>query len=719
MANSQFAIKNAAMGQTWPALADVGQSAALMATGANLVDPRWSSTGLVQALDTASLEMRLLTTAIDALRLTLPTQRPLSQSVAGGAVSAPKDPVEAADGLKSPDVLKPAIAMETAMAELSSLVDFTKSERAGTVQANHRMASSPGIAAGGTTAIDLTHLESAAAKAGLENDQGFSQQQTLTNFAADAALAATAFKVPAKEAGEMLIGWRTSMNLDRRQTLDLADATNYLGRRPGDAQAADIGVILQRDGAAATSAGLTPEQAAALTAALLNTGTQKTDAGAALKSISSTLGGGDQASAIQQEAWRELNLDAREVAGGLRANAQGALVSVLAALNAQPAEKRSTLASALFAEGDQAALRLAQSLNDVHRTFSLIADKGQYATSTLGDKGSVRQSALAQSKTQQTSWNIIEARNERLSTATGNALAPVADSVLGPMGSLMDGLSELAEAFPKTTAAVVIAGAALTPLIKAIADELLNRSAKGVLGKAAARLPSALGDLITDDLKTNDRPAKPNSTSNEDERLRTRKRVRVSNRGSRSTSSRNFTGTNASMRSLAGRAPGPVKVAAAVSDVIEGVAVGDPRMVGMGLATAGGAWAGTASGATLGGAIGSVVPVIGTAVGAAVGGLVGGFYGSDYGAGLGDKLGALIDRLSSPERVSQDLSTVSAPAGQPITFAPVINIYGQDQASARQMVDMVIQQLQAQVMPLMMTNPLAVRRGAALTDGVV
>lgn len=175
------------------------------------------------------------------------------------------------------------------------------------------------------------------------------------------------------------------------------------------------------------------------------------------------------------------------------------------------------------------------------------------------------------------------------------------------------------------------------------------------------------------------------------------------------------------------RAPGPAKYLGAAVDVAEGLVTGDTQMLASGLGTAGGGWAGASAGAALGGAIGSVVPIIGTALGAAVGGLFGGYYGGDYGASLGDKLGALVDRLSSPEQVKNDLvggqPANPAGAGQavspPITFAPVIQISGPDQASSQHIADLVLQQLRAQFIPLMMTDPLAVRRGAALSDGGV
>ncbi|QLL14651.1 phage tail tape measure protein [Pseudomonas chlororaphis] len=756
MADDKFSLKFTAVKEGWLTFGDIRSVdlntpvASIAPSGGLAAQPKDRLPGLDRALDTLSADIGLLVTSLDALNLTLSSQRLRQAVVVGQSAGAKGEPAGGqkgagkAGGIEPPNLLKPAISMSSAMADLGRVLDLSPSRRAEVVRENQRMASAPLIAAGGTTAVDLAKVEYAAAKAGIGSDQHSAQdkQQALLTFAGAAAITATAFKVSATDAGEMMAGWRTSMNLDAKQALDLADATNHLGKAPGDAEAADIGAILQRHGSAAASARLAPEQAAALSAALLNSGTSKADAGLAFSNIVTALGKGEQASAAQRVAWSELKLDPRAVADGLRENAQGTVISVLAALNAQPAEKRSTLAGALFTEGDQAALRLSRNLPEVQQTFSQVADKGQYATSELGDKGSVRQSALAQSKTQQTTWNCFEARTERLSTAVGNALAPVVDSTLAPLGELVDGLSELAETFPKVTAGLVLLGAALRLLVskqgKAVVDEVFNRGAKRILDGAGARQPGAPGPSGGPSAPST--PSGPSIDVPQEQRSKGKAARRAAKKSAQKTpkataavphagSSFAFglSGSQASVRSLSRRAPGPAKYLGAAVDVAEGLVTGDTQMLASGLGTAGGGWAGASAGAALGGAIGSVVPIIGTALGAAVGGLFGGYYGGDYGASLGDKLGALVDRLSSPEQVKNDLvggqPANPAGAGQavspPITFAPVIQISGPDQASSQHIANLVLQQLRAQFIPLMMTDPLAVRRGAALSDGGV
>jgi TP901 family phage tail tape measure protein len=683
--------------------------------------------GFGLALENVGLRIGLLTTAIESLTLKLSSQRLLPQTTGAGARSEPASEQESAGKsggrIEPPGLLKPAIEMDSAMADLKQAARFTPREGEDMAQSTMQMASAPLVAAGGTKAVDLLRIENLAARAGIASDlpSASDRQFELLRFASDAAVTASAFKMPAMGVAEMMVGWRTAMKLDGAQAFDLADATNHLGKIPGKGTAADIGVVLQRDGAAATAAGLTPAQAAALTAALLNTGTQKADAGIALKTITTVMGKGDQASVTEQAAWKQLGLDPKAVAGGLRDQdaAPGTVMSVLAALNGQPADKRSTLATMLFSNGDEAALRMAQNLAKVNEAFWQVKDKSQYATSELGDKGSVRQSALAQSNTRQGQWNVLSARNDRLSVVTGNALSPVADSTLDSLGSLADGLSELAETSPKTTAAIVLVAAAIKPLVsalfKAIVDEMSSQVAKRVLGGVAARLPDRLGEAISEDSRNKGRTG---STANRPPETRKGPTVRVSPRGSRSTTPRRggLTGF-ASMRSISPKLPGPLKSVGAVADVAEGLLVGDLRMVGAGLGAAGGGWAGASAGAAAGAALGSVVPVLGTAIGGLLGGLVGGWMGSESGAWLGEKLATPADKLPPPDQASKDLTSTQATTQQNMLTA---NIYinGQDQASARQLASLVMDHICGQFGPVMTTNQLAVRRDTALTDGV-
>ncbi|WP_426206201.1 phage tail tape measure protein [Pseudomonas sp. TWP3-1] len=674
MAESKYAPMNAAE-RGAAASGNLNLTPATANTGGGQIATDQLS-GLSQALLKTSASIGLLTTAINALKLALSNLNSLSASATAKreTASEPKTSVESIDRIEPPEMLQPAIALDLAEAELKDAAHLTSRQSKEMAQTSQRTATAPMVAAGGTSGSELLKVATFAADAGIGNDltNAADKPFELLNFAGDAAVVASAFKVPAMEVAEMMAVWRTSMKLTRDQAFDLADATNQLGKMPGDVKAADIGAVLKESGSAAIAAGMQPEQAAALSAALLGSGTNKDDAGAALKSISIGLGKGDKATVAERGAWKQLGLDPAAVATAMRdpdkQNAQGALISVFAALNAKPVEQRAALARTIFADSGDAAQLLAQNLGDVNQAFALVKDKDQYATSKLGDQGSVRQSALALSNTQQGQWNIHNARQERWATINANALSP-SRNTLGAAGAGLDNLSDWAEANPKTAEILLPVAAALKILIgfvlEAGAEELKEKVGKGIFKSRSGGPPDlALSADPAARLPT-DEPA-----------------MSVASQRSSATGPTNILEQTsvvnapplepsiASMQPLSPAAPASEKAAFAVAQ----------------------------------------------------GGLVDGWQDVGAAGSLGDRLAvAAPDTLAAPGQVSTDLAIAQA-SNQQVTYAPSVQVYCSDPGSSESIGLLVTQHLQSQFdsqfTPLMNTNPLGTRRDAALTDGV-
>ncbi|AIG02692.1 phage tail tape measure protein, TP901 family [Pseudomonas fluorescens] len=178
--------------------------------------------------------------------------------------------------------------------------------------------------------------------------------------------------------------------------------------------------------------------------------------------------------------------------------------------------------------------------------------------------------------------------------------------------------------------------------------------------------------------------------------------------GLRKASASRLSPTLTRLGTIGARTLAPLRYADAAISIVQGVRRGDRQAVGGGLGTAGGAWAGASAGAALGTL---VFPGVGTAVGGVIGGLLGG----EGGSWLGEKLFGPSDRLPSPDAVSKELTNARSDNVQ-VTLAPSIQITGVNPADAQQVVDRVLQSLQNQCVP-MLTDSLAVRRNAALTDG--
>lgn len=631
------------------------------------------------------------------------------------------------------DKRTPSQALDAAMTDLDQLLMFARHERKALREANLAMASEPVVAASGASAVDLAKVEYAAARSGIGSDRKDAsgnidpagRQADLQQFTRDAAIMATAFKIDVKNAGEIMGGWRESMHLSRAQALDLADATNVLGTQVSlKAESADIGAIVQRQGAAAKVAGMSPEQAAAFSAALLSAGNSKAVAGAGLEKISTALAKGDNASAGQRSAWAELKLDPKVLAAGMKQDAPQAVLTVLEALKSQPAERQAVLAAQLF-DGNQTILSLVPVIDSVKQAFSLVAEKSTYATSALGDQGSVLRSAAVRADSTYARRQAYEASTKRLDTAADTALAPVVNTSLTAVTGLVSGVAWLAEGLPKATAAVVLAGAVLIPVVSGVFGAVKDKIFEKIAGKV-------LGEGPAGGAKTTPPGSKRKAPGND------------KHNGNRpSASASGISNKAAKVSKLAKGASLGLVVAQAGALMTQGAMTGNlGKAVGTSVGSTGGGVAGgvvgdvagmaigRAVGTLAGAVIGSVVPGAGTvlggvmggvaggAIGKVVGGAVGTFVGSDVGAWLAEKVMGTGDRLPSPAEVSKNLNTPQADNRQ-INFAPQITITAPEQASHHQLAALVVQQIEAQFTPLSMDNLLATRRGAALTDGAV
>lgn len=615
----------------------------------------------------------------------------------------------AAIGYMAAKPVSQAFDLDLAMADVAKVVDFEGDQREKMAQANLKMATEREIAVGGLTAIDLAQIEAAAGQSGVgAGKDSEAKQAEIIAFTRDAAIMASAFGMEARDAGETMAGWRASMNLDQKGAVNLANASNHLSNSGFNAKAGDIASVMQRYGAIGQASGLKPQQTAALSAALLNPGTEKEIAGTGLKNFLSALTKGKAATKGQRETWKELGFDPEDLAERMQKNAPAVIMEVLEKLKAAPEAEQSALATQLFgSESIGAIMPLLQNLKSVDKAFKTVADQTAYSTSMMDEAAGVGAAHRA-------GWDSFVAKLTRLSTLVGNAMLPAVDAVLVPLGGLVDMLSWGAETFPNVTAAIGIAGGALAALkVGALGLKfagLLVGQAFNKAGLARAKLDATTArSAVTADaavMRLNGAMARlgagggagAGDLDGERGRKGGRKGGRLRGAGR-----------------LAGRVAPPLMLAAGALDVASLVSEGAGAeeiggSVGGTAGGMGGMWAGAAAGA----AIGSVVPIVGTAAGGIVGGAIGGLAGSGAGEWLGEKIGALIDKLSSPDQVAKEVTNAD---NRQINFSPTIHVNGADQATSEALASKVMAQMKGQFLPMMMADPLAVRRGASLTDG--
>lgn len=502
MAESRYALMNTAQS----GISALGTAS--LADGSTAPDSLSKSLlDLNLALSLASVDIRLLTQEQVKLREVLAAQQSLFKAGGGApAASEPKSKLKAeVDQRPPPKSLHSAMANETALVELNQVLGLSNDRLQALSEENQQTASDKRVAPSGATNVDLAQVQLSAARAGIgDGIKGDWRATELSGFSRDAGIAASAFKLDIKAAGELLAGLRSSLKLDRYQSQDLADATTYLGNSGMDAKAADIGAVVLRSGASAVEAGMQPEQVAALAAALLNSGADKEGASATLKSLASVLAKGSAASPDQRSALTRLELDPELLADRMHKDAPAAINTVLQALNKQPVQERAALTKTLFGENDARILELLKKPDDVTTAFSRVSDKQKYATSELGtDAGAAAKTAEAYGNTSQGRWNALDASLNRLSTAVGNALAPITDAIAVSLTAVVNGLSAAAEALPSLAAGLTLAGMAAIPFVggalKSGVSSVLDVVNKKLLRLATTRLPPDISDLIVGD----------------------------------------------------------------------------------------------------------------------------------------------------------------------------------------------------------------------------
>lgn len=674
-----------------------------------------------------------------------------------------------------------AMDMETAMADVGKVIDFAPGQREKMASDNLKLASDRLIASSGMTGVDLANIEYAAGQSGIGNDQKdasgnvdqVAKQKAIMEFTRDAAIMGSAFDVSAKESGEIMAGWRASMMLTRDQTLDLADSTNYLGNN-FNASSADIASVVKRYGAIGSASGLKPEQTAALSAALLNPGTEKEIAGTGFKNFLSAMTKGSAATKGQKETWQELGFDPEDLASQMQQDAPKTIMTVLEALKAQPQEKQSALATQLFGSESIGAIQpLLLNLGEVQRAFDLVGDKSKYATSAMedGKMGSMMQEAAGVANTSRTGWNSFTASLTRLSTLIGTAMLPALNYVLGPLGSMVNYLGDAAESFPNITAALAVAAGGMTLLkggalaLKYVGLMLGQGANRGALARAkldastantatqanlaVARLNGAMGRLgasggagggggggkgakggkggrLSPVGPGGGVPRAPFSAPKGGGTVGKILSAAPTLAAVAAESAPSALGKLAavgrglgSAGNVASKAALPLMLLSGGLQAADGIANGDSEQVGGAVGGMAGGMAGGWAGAATGAAIGTLIfPGVGTAIGGAIGGIGGSLAGSGAGEWLGEKLGALVDKLSAPDDVAKDV-VKGAAAATPMVFSPSITMTPTgDPAYDQRLTDQILGRLKGEMMPMMMANdPLAQRRGASLTDG--
>lgn len=332
--------------------------------------------------------------------------------------------------------VKQAMDWEQTLAEFNKVAGKTPEEVKAISAAAQEMAVQTGVAREGIMGAFI-----AAAQAGF--DEGEWQQ-----YAEAAAKMGVAFDISGEEAGEMLKAWRSTMGLSMDDAEKLAAAANHIANNM-NTTAADVGQVLQRQGALMKTAGLTAEQAAAFSASLLAGGASPEQAATAAKNIMLALTKGDAASGAEKAALDALGFnDPKRLAQAMQAAPEKAMMMVFERIGNLAEDEQVSVMGQLFGSSAVGAVApLVGNLDQLANAFGLVRDESEYIDS-------LQKEFDAMSVTTANQMNKAREGIKNLTTAIGSTLLPSVNEILQRLAGVAQWVAKFANDNPKLVGAI-------------------------------------------------------------------------------------------------------------------------------------------------------------------------------------------------------------------------------------------------------------------------
>lgn len=339
--------------------------------------------------------------------------------------------------------VKQAMEWEQTLAEFNKVAGKTPAEVKAISDAAQEMAVKTGVAREGIMGAYI-----AAAQAGFDESEW---QQ----YAEAAAKMGVAFDISGEEAGEMLKAWRSTMGLSMDDAEKLAAAANHIANSM-NAVAGDVGQVLQRQGALMRTAGLTAEQSAAFSAALLSGGASPEQAATAAKNIMLSLTKGAAASSSERAALEALGFhDPARLAQAMQAAPEEAIMEVMKRIGNLADDEQVSVMGQLFGSSAVGAVApMVGNLDALANAFGLVRDESEYIDSLQKEFDAMSATTTAQMNKARESIKVI-------TTAIGSTLLPTVNNFLKVFSKVGLWLGKFANSAPVLVGIVTHVGGAL------------------------------------------------------------------------------------------------------------------------------------------------------------------------------------------------------------------------------------------------------------------
>ena len=351
----------------------------------------------------------------------------------------------AALGTSLYELVKPAVAFESAMADVKKVVDFDSPEELKQMESDIKKLSE-------TIPLSLEGLTQIVAAGG---QLGVAKSE-LTAFAETAAQMSVAFDITADEAGQSMAKLSNVLQMPISEMSKVGDVINHLSNNIA-ATAPEITEVNLRAGAMAKTFGLSYNEVSALAGTFVSMGKSPEIAGTAINMMASRLKLIPVSSGAAREAFDQLGISMTEYTEMIESGrGKDALLTVLDALTKIQGVKRSQIMVDMFGENANRHINsLVESLDTLKANFELVANETEYA-------GSMQREFAARSATTENNLQLLKNQMAVLATNIGATLLPAINSVVGIFGQAASSLAEFAEKHPTLIKYIGLAVAGMT-----------------------------------------------------------------------------------------------------------------------------------------------------------------------------------------------------------------------------------------------------------------
>jgi TP901 family phage tail tape measure protein len=302
--------------------------------------------------------------------------------------------------------IRESIELETAMASVSKVVDFSEG---GLKKFNSQILTLTDSIP--LAATELAQIAAAGGQMGITEDK-------IIEFTELTAKMATAFDLSAQETGDAIAKLMNVYSLDIDKTRELGDTINFLTNQMATNPAA-VTEIMGRIGGSAKIFGLTTDQAVALSGAFSALGKSPQVAATSINVLLNKLSTAPQQGKEFQDALEAIGLEAEELKDAIMDDAQGALSGFLSSLQGVDRRDLMGILTNLFGSGfaDDIAL-LVGGMEQYDNALKLVTD-------TEGKAGAMEKEFQVQAATTANQMKLLGNAWHKVLISVGDAMKPL------------------------------------------------------------------------------------------------------------------------------------------------------------------------------------------------------------------------------------------------------------------------------------------------------